>query len=146
MRNIGHKLIQLSYRDWRDLASAQLALVVAQIRVWMRCRGDLVAPSSQPPAPFTNIEVDPAVERLAWAVERTAGYGLFRPKCLVRAIALAHLIEARGFSGSRVRIGVIWQNERFMAHAWVVYRGSILGDQNWRIRRFAELNDVELCR
>jgi len=88
--------------------------------------------------------VDPAVLRTALAVERAAEYGVFRPNCLVRALALQRLLESRGFRGSTVRVGTRLQRGRFTAHAWVEYEGHVLGDRDWHVQRFSPLAPLEV--
>jgi hypothetical protein len=83
-------------------------------------------------------------ERLAVAVSRAGDYGVFRPLCLVRAVALNRLLERSGIRGSRIRIGVRMRRGRFGAHAWVEYGGRVIGDIPEHVESFAELADVRL--
>ncbi len=173
------KLTRLSRREWADLLEAQLALLLAQFRVWTRPTGRLVshstgsaqsivstesaapsssgavapsgsasvAPSSaEPVAP--SLPLDPPVlsraEALALAVGRAAEFGVFRPLCLVRAVALNRVLERHGITGSRVRVGVRMRNGRFAAHAWVEYGDRVLGDNEAHVGSFVELSEVRL--
>ena len=143
------KLTRLSPREWADLIEAQLALLVAQFRVWTRPTGRLVAHSSD--AASESVERVPAVppvppraEALALAVGRAAEFGVFRPLCLVRAVALNRVLERHGISGSRVRVGVRMRNGRFAAHAWVEYGDRVLGDNEAHVGSFVELSEVRL--
>jgi hypothetical protein len=79
------------------------------------------------------------VQRLAAAVSRAAHYGLFRPRCLVRAVALHSMLQARGLFGSSLRVGVRRQKAKLFAHAWVEYGGRVLADEEWRVKQFDEL-------
>lgn len=127
-------------RDWVDLIAGQGALLRAQLLVWTRPRGLLLAPAQPPPTVEPgDRDVEPMVRRLALAVERAADHGLFRPSCLVRAVALQRLLEAHGFVGSWIRVGIRREGGRFWAHAWVNYAGHVLADQEWRVKRFDEL-------
>src|SRR4051794_20902324 len=99
----------MSGAEWRELAEAQLAILSAQMHVWCRPVGRLVTPSMQassfvPWGPSERF----AAERWGRAVNRAACYGLLRPQCLVRALALTRLLESRGITGSSIRIGVRW--------------------------------------
>lgn len=137
------KLIGLSVTEWIDLVQAQAALLGAQLLVWTRPTGKLVsnaAPGAVPPLGA----LDPRAYRLALAVGRAAEHGVFRPLCLVRAVALNHMLEARRIRGSRIRIGVRHVGGRFMAHAWVEYGDVVLGDVESHVSRFAQLADVRL--
>lgn len=146
-RGLFGKLLRLSPAEWARLWSAQVALIRAQILVWSRPRGRLLA--AFVPAPFAEIgdrSVAPKVWQLAQAVERATEHGVFRPACLVQAIALQHLLTSRGFAGSSVRVGIRLREGRFLAHAWVDYRGTVLGDRAWRVSKFDELARVDVMQ
>lgn len=83
-------------------------------------------------------------EALALAVGRAAEFGVFRPLCLVRAVALNRVLERHGIKGSRVRVGVRMRNGRFAAHAWVEYGDRVLGDNEAHVGSFVELSEVRL--
>jgi len=144
------RLARLSARDWLDIAEAQIELLVAKIIVATRRTGELVSRApldpfgddSTPLAPSAN--VDPRPEQLALAVGRAAENGVFRPLCLVRAVALKRLLDRHGFDGSVVKIGVRMSHGRFAAHAWVAYGDQILGDQEWHVKSFAELDEISV--
>jgi len=159
------KLTRLSPREWADLLEAQLALLLAQFRVWTRPTGRLVshsaesaspAPATEPVLPPAPVRVSPApaarldppvlsrAEALALAVGRAAEFGVFRPLCLVRAVALNRVLERHGITGSRVRVGVRMRNGRFAAHAWVEYGDRVLGDNEAHVGSFVELSEVRL--
>jgi hypothetical protein len=81
---------------------------------------------------------------IALAVSRAAEHGLFRPYCLVRAIALQDLLIANGIHGSAVRVGVRREDGEFSAHAWIVWRDEILGDRPEHVARFTEVDDLRV--
>jgi hypothetical protein len=138
-RGLLRKLLGLSPAAWAELCTAQYALIRAQIVVWTRRRGALLAPLVTGPVAETGDRgIAPKVWQLALAVERTAEHGLFRPTCLVQAIALQRMLTSRGFAGSSVHVGIRMRG-RFVAHAWIEYRGAVLGDRAWRVSTFAEL-------
>lgn len=119
--------------------------------VWTRPTGRLVtsrpAADTAPgelPVPGNGTTLEPRAEELALAVGRAAEHGIFRPLCLVRAVALQRLLEAHGIHGSRVRVGVRLDRGRFLAHAWVEHRQHVLGDRAELVRTFAELADVRV--
>ena len=144
------RLARLSARDWLDIAEAQVELLVAKIIVATRRTGELVsrAPldpfgdTSAPVAPAADL--DPRPEQLALAIGRAAENGVFRPLCLVRAVALKRILDRHGFEGSMVKIGVRMSRGRFAAHAWVAYGDQILGDQEWHVKSFAELDEISV--
>ncbi|MFN2399347.1 MAG: lasso peptide biosynthesis B2 protein [Gemmatimonadaceae bacterium] len=141
------KLIQLRPREWAELLRAQVALLSAQIEVLARPVGSLVTDAA---LPADDIEAEPPphnqklaeAKQMALAVSRAASYGVFRPKCLVRAIALHRMLVARGLNQSRIRIGVRRRNGEFAAHAWVECGSLILGDHESHTSTFARLADL----
>ena len=139
-------LRELSSREWRDLIAAQVALLQAQLRVWLQPQGKLAyLTTPRPPAEDRTDPADASVGRaraLALAVRRAGAYGVFRPACLTRAIAICRLMESRGIPGAEVRVGVQLNGEKFAAHAWVEYRGAILGDDAASVSRYETLAGV----
>lgn len=164
---LARKVAALRVREWRYLLHAQFALLWAQTLVWRRPLGGLVdsAPSVAPSAgeapggAATNAEsTDPTGRRpaaiapdemprqLALAIRRAAAYGVFRPLCLVRSVALHRMLEFYGFPGGRIRVGVRWVGGKFAAHAWVEYEGQVLGDDVEHVNRFADLSEVRVLK
>lgn len=135
-----------------EVARAQAALLAAQLRVWTRPAGRLVRldagrgemspeargdPRRRGPAPP---HPDPScAHALARAVDRAAMGGVFRPACLVRALALHRLLARAGVAGARIRIGVRPEGARLHAHAWVEVDGVALGEDGRRAHRFQTL-------
>ncbi len=143
------RLARLSAREWLDIGEAQFELLISQLIVATRRTGQLVerAPldpfgDTVPPIAAPGAPVDPRPEQLALAIGRAAEHGVFRPLCLVRAVALKRLLDRHGFEGSIVKIGVRMRRGKFAAHAWVAYNDQILGDQEWHVQSFAELDEV----
>jgi hypothetical protein len=145
-RGLFRRLLGLSPGAWAELCAAQHALIRAQIVVWTRRRGALLASAAPlPEADTSDRSVPPKVWRMALAVERAAEHGLFRPTCLVQAIALQQMLTSRGFAGSSVRVGIRMQ-VRFIAHAWVEYRGAVLADRASWLSPFSELAQMDVMR
>jgi hypothetical protein len=132
-----------SARDWRDLAVAQWALLSAQALVLTRPVGSLTSPGAEQGAPASPHSLAEAV-RLARSVTWAARYGVFRPKCLVRSLALTRLLDRRGISGGVIRVGVRMQERDFDAHAWVELDGRILGDTEAHVGSFTRLPDLRV--
>ncbi len=148
MRYRLRRLIGLPPAELVDLVRAQAQLVHAQLLVWTRPVGGLVdvpttvaAPSEGEPSPEQQLRDQ---RRIALAIERAAENGVFRPQCLVRAVALQRMLERAGIHGSRVQVGVEWVDGKFAAHAWVERGDQILGDREAHVARFAPLTDVQL--
>lgn len=134
------KLVSLTRREFRDLIRAQLAIVRAQITVWTRRRGTLLQMiDSAAVAECAGSEE--RAQELDVAVRRVARFGLLRPQCLVRAVALHQLLTRAGIRGSRVRIGVRLNEAEFSAHAWVVWGRRVFGDEDYHVRQFATISD-----
>ena len=142
-RNAVPKLRKLSWRAWRDLASAQIALIGAQFRVWTTETGRLTMPETEPAPAF--VAPDASImhsKTLALAISRAATYGVFRPACLVRSVSLCRLMERRGIHGAVVRVGVVKRGAGLHAHAWVEYGGIILGDDPVNVSDYAVLPGI----
>jgi len=137
------RLRRMKTAQWRDLLLAQAILVRTQITVWTRPRGNLVAAS-----PDAAIEVaavqDARASQLGHAVRRAARFGVFRPSCLVRSVALISLLERSGIPGARLRIGVRPTGGKLLAHAWVEYGNRVLGDWPAHVRNFQPLMNVDV--
>ena len=141
------KLLALTPRELSELLWAQTTLLRAQRLVSTRPVGELIAAGEMPPSEAAQRNRVPDMEmaaRLALAVQRAANHGVFRPLCLVRAVALNQMLEARGISGSQIKVGVRLQSGRFAAHAWVELDQTVLGDRETNIRRFEPLTDLQL--
>ena len=135
------RIRRLSAQEWRDLVEAQLLLIAAQLRVWLIPRGRMVHIEEVAPDEASTIEPDAL--RVARTLSWVAAHGLFRPKCLVRALALQSMLDRRGRVGSLVRIGARRGDDGAMrAHAWVVYRGRVIGDSFERTRGYVVIADA----
>ena len=131
-------------REWRDLWRAQAALLRAQCRLRREAIGSLAIRES-----FASGEIagDPSrADALAHAVHRASAYGLFRPYCLVRAMALRDLLLEDGIRGASIRIGVRRSEGEFQAHAWIHWGERILGDEARNVARFTEVDDLGVMR
>lgn len=130
-----------------ELARGQWALLGAQLRLWTRPTGALVRPHAGDdhpvPAHATNVaRLAGAAERAARSVSRASRYGLFRPSCLVRSLALAHLLAREGVPGSLIRVGVRRTAGALDAHAWIELDGRVIGDDPRRTRAFTPLGTL----
>ncbi len=134
------KLIRLPGSQLMDLALAQWSILWAQGTVWIRPRGELLLMTSATAGDdFGGSES--RARALDLAVRRVARFGILRPQCLVRALALHRLLTRAGVRGSRVRIGVRLTEAEFSAHAWVVWGSTVLGDDLHSVRQFAAITD-----
>ena len=143
-RKAGPKVRSLGWRDWKDMARAQIALLRAQREMRSVPTGELVREGPEPTNPSLADRSDDA-RRIALAINRAAGYGLFRPKCLVRSRALRQMLDRAGVSGAQVRVGVLLSEGRFLAHAWVEYRGQVVGDDPAFVDRFDPITELQVA-
>lgn len=127
-RRVLRRAGRLTGREWLDFGHSQWALVVARVRLRLRPPGWLVT-RGLPTDESTSIDdFAPRATELARAVDRASRFGPFRPSCLVRALALQHLLRAEGIPDGRIRIGVRRDvSGEVGAHAWVTC-GSLVFD------------------
>ncbi len=141
---IARKVFALSFRDWVELMQAQWALLAARGMVRNRPIGSLATPTvGNPPADLSRL---PEARRLALAVVRAARFGVFRPQCLVRSVALSQMLADRGIPGALVRVGVRRKNGEFSAHAWVELAGETLGDADDHVGSFVPMTNLDVQR
>ena len=140
--HIARKLATLSLSDWGELFRAQWALLVAQAIVRSRAVGSLAAAAAS--AGAADMARLPEARRLALAVLRAARFGVFRPQCLVRSMALSSMLARRGIGGGIVRVGVRRANGQFLAHAWVELGGETLGDDDEHVETFVPLTNLDI--
>lgn len=143
--HLARKIAALSLRDWRELVQAQWALFGARAIVRSRPVGALASPANVVSEPVDTDRI-PEARRLALAVLRAARYGVFRPQCLVRSVALSRLLEARGIRGAVVRVGVRRTTTEFLAHAWVELGGETIGDADEHVGSFVPLTNLDVQR
>jgi hypothetical protein len=125
---------------------AQLELLRAQLLVWRRPIGQLIArPGRAEQTRVGQILSERRATSIATALDRAARRGIFRPKCLVRAIALHRMLEHSGVHGSVIRIGVRREGDELLAHAWVEHMGITLVDSPSSVARFSRLAETRLA-
>jgi len=139
-----NKLGRLGRREWTDLIAAQVALLRAQLQLRLQPVGSLVRREAA--EPLTQAGELERARAIALAVGRAAEHGVFRPRCLARAIALRELLLKDGITGSTIKVGVRSDGGRFLAHAWVTWGEHVLGDDRWWIARFTEVNDLRVLQ
>ena len=122
-----------------------VAIIGAHRKVRSRALGDLVSVADNRSA---GIEVqDPGVaERVAWAVLVASNHGLTRPTCLVRSLAIQQMLRDRGLPPGQIKIGVRWQDDEFLAHAWVEQGDRVLGDSPSHVATFDPVTDMRMVR
>lgn len=124
-----------------ELVQAQWALLRAQAALRGRPVGLLATPSSSIPSTPDFARIDEA-RHIALSVVRAARFGVFRPKCLARSLAVCNMLAARGIAGAVLRIGVRRNDGDFLAHAWVEFGGETIGDADEHVGTFVPLTNV----
>lgn len=142
MRSPLRKLAALDARGLADLWQAQRALLAARRLLKQRPIGSLTIRDTGDDGPVAGDAV--RAREVARAVSRAATYGLFRPFCLVRALALRELLRREGIRGTDIRIGVRRRGADFTAHAWVRWGSEILGDEPAYVATFTEVDDIRV--
>jgi len=136
------RISRTSVREALLLGEAQWTLLACQAARWLTPKGRLVAIQPHPPpSQFSRSHRD-AAGRVGWAVTRAAHYGLFRPRCLVRSLALQRMLRRRGVHTSTLRIGVRWDGGTLAAHAWVELGGQVLGDSPAYVSQFTPTTNL----
>ena len=138
------KLRGLSAGEWIRLGRAQVALLASQLDVWIRPQGALVS-NTNASEPLVRAATRPAdAARVGTAVRRVAIYGIFRPTCLVRSLAICRLLRREGIEGGRIRVGVALREGKFVAHAWVEHDGVVIGDEDSLVRRYEAMDGLQV--
>lgn len=136
------RLAALDARSLLDLLIAQWALLRAQRRLRREPIGSLTTRSTEPAAPPSG-DLNRA-RALALAINRAAAFGIIRPHCLARALALTELLARADVRGSEIRVGVRRRDGVFGAHAWVRLGDELLGEQHEHIASFTEVDDIRV--
>lgn len=82
--------------------------------------------------------------RVGDAVRFVAEGGLVRTRCLARALAMKRLLDGRGLGDARIRVGVRESGGELLAHAWVEFRGHVVGDFPERVRSYTDLPGIRV--
>jgi hypothetical protein len=138
---LARKLWTLSFAEWLELVQAQWSLLRAEVALRRRPVGLLAMPSSSDPTTIDYARVDEA-RHIALSVVRAARFGVFRPKCLARSLAVCNMLADRGIAGAVLRIGVRRNEGDFLAHAWVEFGGETIGDADDHVGTFVPLTNV----
>ena len=140
LRHAVRRLLAIPASEIGDLVVAQGFVLGALLRVRARRTGRLLRRVQG----ATSVVAQPderRLTRLAVAVDRVSRFGLVRPTCLVRAVALERLVRSAQAGTAVVRVGVARGTNEFFAHAWIEIGGRVLGDEAAYVRRFTPLHD-----
>ena len=127
------------------VAEAQLVLLRCQLQKMLRPVGSLVRADQEPEQPGDSSRVREASE-IGWAVTRAARFGVFRPQCLVRSLAIQRMLRRRGIVGSELRIGIRLEKKGMVAHAWVELCGAVIGDSTQNVSTFTPAPNLRMVQ
>jgi hypothetical protein len=141
-------LPRITAAEFRLLVEAQATLIACQAVKWRRPVGSLLQRNVAEETADVPLDYGTrkAVGSVQWAVSRSARHGVFRPQCLVRAMAIQKMLHRRGIVTARINIGVSMQSGAFEAHAWVELNGAVVGDSAENVGRFTKVSDVRLIK
>lgn len=141
-----HRIRQVTLAEVGLAAEAQLVLLYCQFVRWRRPVGQLLGIEAMHAVRKASPNDAPIAFGTSLAVTRATRFGVFRPQCLVRALAIQKMLQRRGIQGSELRIGVRLQERVFQAHAWVELSGLVLGDTAQHIQTFRPATDLRLVQ
>ena len=136
---------RISSREWLDYLHAHIALVWATVTLKLRSRGRLLVYDLEGGREGISPAQLPRVHELELALDRAVRYGVLRPKCLARSVALHRLLRGSGIRGSRIRIGVRPDPAGLTAHAWVTLADRVVGDDPRFVGQFTEIADARMA-
>ena len=55
------------------------------------------------------------------------------------------MLDQEGIKGAQVRVGVQLSNGQFRAHAWVEYRGEVVGDDPAMVAQYLPMADLAVA-
>ena len=82
--------------------------------------------------------------RIARSLDRACRLLPWEPTCLVRALALKRMLDRRGLTGARVRVGVRRSEGEFSAHAWLECGGQVVGDAPEQVAEYESLGGLDV--
>jgi hypothetical protein len=140
---------RLSKDEWLDCLRAQVAVLAAHAVLLVTPRGrfaELASPHASAGAAVPDPADLPRARALLRAVSRVARYGLTRPLCLARAVALLRLLRSENVRGAVLRVGVRREGDALRAHAWVELAGIALDGDPASLDSYVPLPDLSLAR
>jgi hypothetical protein len=131
----------LSWGDWLYILQASGLLVAVELGLKLVPLKTLMALLQGRGSGAEERPSEEAVsfERMAYLVEVAARYHVLKLACLQKALVLYRLLQRQRVEVDLV-IGVMKAEERLAAHAWLEYRGQVIGggpvDAYAPLRRF----------
>ena len=131
------KLKRLSGLQWIVVLQSPLVLLLTWLRLkrggYWRTHDHIHLLTGPETPPDHQLEL---AKKISYALSKAIKFGPWRPRCLVRSLALGWYLSRRGISFD-IRIGVpqggvLKQHGDpvdFIAHAWVEHAGTVLNDR-----------------
>lgn len=136
------KFLRAGPSAWVAMLEAQVWIAWAHLLVRTKQRGKLLTRGAPTESDIPKRDPDPRVDRAVVAIRRVSKFGILRPQCLVRSIALHRMLCFHGVAGAFVRFGVRTRDGEFESHAWVEYDGWVIGDDVRHVRTFSLLDEL----
>ncbi|MGQ0766793.1 MAG: lasso peptide biosynthesis B2 protein [Gemmatimonadota bacterium] len=140
------KAATLSPSQWSDLLRAQWYILRAHYRLRGTPEGELMTGwatrgtrSEKMEAGQVDLSRLDRARVVGEAVRRIGDFGLTRPRCLARSIAITEMMRSEGIEGADIHIGIRTVPGKLEAHAWVEFAGEVVGDTRAYVNRFAEM-------
>ena len=150
------KMIRRKYNRWRRFSREERGLI---IKAWLLLpvmvlglrlaglqrfqqflRSQTPAGSVQNPGITNNdIIILGHSDKIQKMIRIAARYSLVPAKCLPKSLLLWWLLKRSGIE-SDLRLGVQKDKEKFEAHAWVEYKGTVLNDSPQVNERYTTFN------
>ena len=73
--------------------------------------------------------------------ETAARFHIRKTNCLRRCLSQQQMLKKRGFA-AQMHIGVRFEEEQLLAHAWLTLQGKVINDSEDVIDRYSELKSV----
>jgi hypothetical protein len=106
----------------------------------MKRRVEPAKDGALPGADDRDTSIEPVVAEIVWAVDRVSRRMPEQLACLPRGLAVCEMMRRRGIAAT-LEIGVTRdERNRFMAHAWVVHRGTVIIGAVPNLERYAKLS------
>lgn len=82
------------------------------------------------------------VDDIARVVQQIINLSFKDNACLEKSFLLYNLLQRHGYKSATLYIGI--RNMQFEAHAWVVYKGKVVGDYPYYVKKFVPIYVSEM--
>jgi hypothetical protein len=128
------KLRTFGREEWSVLGESLFTLVGLSIALRVGAFPRVLGWAKHPGAPVVGEWPASRVQHVAWLVALASR--VLGTRCLARSLTLTRILARRGVA-SELRIGVRPINQELEAHAWVEWKGTVLGDSPAGLHRYS---------